>query len=49
MQVDESGTAIPGTIRNVYAIGKSALILIGHIIGFVGGAIFIFRRKDLLN
>lgn len=49
MQVDESGTAIPGTIRNVYAIGRSALILIGHIIGFVGGAIFIFRRKDLLN
>jgi ABC-2 type transport system permease protein len=49
MQVDESGTAIPGTIRNVYAIGKSALILTGHIIGFVGGAIFIFRRKDLLN
>jgi ABC-2 type transport system permease protein len=49
MQVDESGTAIPGTIRNVYAIGKSALILVGHIIGFVGGAIFIFRRKDLLN
>ena len=49
MQVDESGTAIPGTIRNVYAIGKSALSLIGHIIGFVGGAIFIFRRKDLLN
>lgn len=49
MKVDESGTAIPGTIRNVYAIGKSALILAGHIIGFVGGAIFIFRRKDLLN
>ncbi len=49
MKTDESGSAIPGTIRNVAAISKSALILFFHIVGFVTGAIFIFRKKDILN
>jgi len=34
---------------HMHAITKSALILILHVIVFVGGAIFIFRRKDLLS
>ncbi|MFN9112646.1 MAG: ABC transporter permease, partial [Bacteroidota bacterium] len=49
MQTDDTGSAIPGTIRNVTAIGKSALILFFHIVGFVTSAIFIFRKKDILN
>jgi ABC-2 type transport system permease protein len=49
MKTDETGVAIPGTIKNIAAIGKSALILLLHIGGFIGGAIFIFRKKDLLN
>jgi ABC-2 type transport system permease protein len=49
MQIDEAGVAIPGTIRNVAAIGKSAFILFLHIVGFVTSAIFIFRKKDILN
>ena len=49
MKTDESGSAIPGTIRNVAAISKSALILFFHTVGFVASAIFIFRKKDILN
>lgn len=49
MKTDESGVAIPGTIRNLSAIGNSALVLILHIVGFVASAIFIFRKKDILN
>jgi ABC-2 type transport system permease protein len=49
MQTDAAGTAIPGTIRNLPAILKSAGILLFHIIGFVSAAIFIFRKKDVLN
>jgi len=49
MKIDEAGVAIPGTIRNITAIGKSALILFVHIVGFVTAAIMIFRKKDILN
>jgi ABC-2 type transport system permease protein len=49
MQTDDSGVAIPGTIRNLPAILKSAAVLMFHIIGFVSAAILIFRKKDVLN
>jgi ABC-2 type transport system permease protein len=49
MKTDEAGAAIPGTIRNLPAILKSATILLLHIIGFVTSSIWIFRKKDLLN
>jgi ABC-2 type transport system permease protein len=49
MQTDDSGVAIPGTIRNLPAILKSAAVLMLHIIGFVSAAILIFRKKDVLN
>jgi ABC-2 type transport system permease protein len=43
------GSAEIGSIQNLPAILKSAAILVGHIIGFVGAAIIIFRRKDILS
>jgi ABC-2 type transport system permease protein len=44
-----ANSAIPGSIQNLPAILRSAVILIAHIILFVGTAVFIFRRKDVLS
>ncbi len=49
MKVDADGNALPGTIANSKAILKSAGILVLHIVGFVGIAIGIFNRKDILS
>ncbi|AEW03138.1 hypothetical protein A4D02_03825 [Niastella koreensis] len=43
------GSAEIGSIQNLPAILKSAAILVVHIIGFVGAAILIFRKKDILS
>jgi ABC-2 type transport system permease protein len=48
-KIDAGGTALPGTIENLRAIGKSGLILLLYIIGFVSTAIFVFNRKDILS
>lgn len=48
-KVDASGSAIPGTIENLRAIGKSFAVLMLYIGGFVSSAIFIFKRKDILS
>ena len=47
-KVDAGGTAIPGTMENIRAIGKSSLILVLYIIGFVSTAIYVFNKKDIL-
>ena len=47
--MDADGYAIPGTIRNLPAVLRSAGILLLHIIVFTGSAIFIFNRKDVLS
>jgi len=49
MKVDADGVSIPGTIRNLPAVLRSAAILVLHIVLFVGGSIFIFNRKDVLS
>jgi ABC-2 type transport system permease protein len=49
MQTDENGTALPGTIRNLSAIMRSGVVLLLHIVGFVGASILIFRKKDIVN
>lgn len=49
MKVDADGNALPGTIANSKAILKSAGILVLHIVGFVGIAIGVFNRKDILS
>ena len=48
-KVDSGGSSIPGTIENIRAIGKSSLILVLYIIGFVSTAIYAFNKKDILS
>lgn len=48
-KMNEGGSSVPGTIENIRAIGKSALILILYIGGFVSAAIFVFNKKDILS
>lgn len=49
MKLDADGVSIPGTIRNLPAVLRSAAVLLLHIVLFVGGSIFIFNRKDVLS
>ena len=49
MKLDADGFSIPGTIRNLPAVLRSATVLVLHIVLFVGGSIFIFNRKDVLS
>jgi ABC-2 type transport system permease protein len=48
-KIDAGGSSIPGTIENIRAIGKSSLILVAYIFGFVSAAIVIFNKKDILS
>jgi ABC-2 type transport system permease protein len=48
-KVNAGGSAIPGTIENLRAIGKSAMILVLYIVGFVSTAIVVFNKKDILS
>jgi ABC-2 type transport system permease protein len=49
MKVDAEGNSLPGTIRNLPAVLRSGGVLLAHIVLFVGSAIFIFNRKDVLS
>ena len=49
LKVNDANEAIIGSIQNPQRIITSALVLLLHIIGFVGGAIFIFNKKDVLS
>jgi len=49
VQSDADNKTIDGTIQNLPAILRSLGILVVYIIGFVGSAIWIFRRKDILT
>ena len=49
IKASADGSAELGSIQNLPGILKSAFILILHIIGFVGAAIVIFRKKDILS
>jgi ABC-2 type transport system permease protein len=49
IQVNEANEAIVGSIQNPQKIVNSALVLMVHIIGFVGGSIWIFNKKDVLS
>lgn len=49
VQSDDENRTIDGTIQNLPAIMRSLGILITYIAGFVGSAIWIFRRKDILT
>lgn len=45
----EDGQPLKGTIENWPAIRSSLLILIAHIGIFLGAALYIFKRKDILS
>jgi ABC-2 type transport system permease protein len=49
IKASANGSAVLGSIQNLPGIMKSALILVGHIIGFVGATIILFRKKDILS
>ena len=49
VQADADNKTIDGTIQNLPAIGRSLGILVIYIAGFVGTAIWVFRKKDILT
>ena len=49
LKVNDANEAIIGSIQNPQRIITSALVLLLHIVAFVGGAIFIFNKKDVLS
>ncbi len=48
-KVDASGSSIPGSMENLPAVMKSLGILLSYIVLFVGSAILVFKRKDILS
>jgi ABC-2 type transport system permease protein len=49
IKVNDNNEAIVGTIQNPQKIINSALVLVVHIIGFVGASVWVFKRKDVLS
>lgn len=49
IQVNEANEAIVGSIQNPQKIVNSVMVLVIHIIGFVGASIWIFNKKDVLS
>jgi ABC-2 type transport system permease protein len=49
IKVDINNEQIPGSIENLPAVLKSALILFFHIIGFWLASIWVFRKKDIMS
>lgn len=49
IKVNEANEAITGSIQNPQKIIESAIVLVLHIVGFVGAAVVIFKRKDVLS
>lgn len=49
IKVNDSNEAIIGSIQNPQRIINSALVLVVHILGFLGASIWIFKKKDVLS
>lgn len=49
IKVNDANEAIIGSIQNPQKIIESAIVLVLHIVGFVGAAVVIFKRKDVLS
>lgn len=49
IKVNDANEAIVGSIQNPHKIVTSAIVLVLHIVGFVGASIVIFKRKDVLS
>lgn len=48
-KVNDANEAIIGSIQNPDKIIRSALVLVAHIVAFVGAAVLVFRKKDILS
>jgi len=46
---DEDNVPIKGSIENWPAIRSSLYILLAHIVIFMGAAVWVFRKKDILT
>ena len=49
VQIGADNNVIPGSVQGLSSIFRSAIILIAHIVFFVGGGILVFRKKDVLS
>jgi ABC-2 type transport system permease protein len=49
MATNETGAAIRGSVYSVSALVNAALLLVLHIAGFFGIALYSFNRKDILS
>jgi ABC-2 type transport system permease protein len=49
IQVNDNNEAIKGSILNVAKIKTSLIVLSTHIVLFVGTAVYITRKKDILS
>ena len=49
MKIDDTGSAIRGSVYSIPALVRAAGILIGHIGLFFGVALYAFRKKDILS
>jgi len=48
-RIDEGHNGIPGSLENLPAILRSCGILMGYIVLFVGAAMVVFKKKDILS
>jgi ABC-2 type transport system permease protein len=49
VKTDAEGVTIDGSVQNLKAILRSLAILAGYIVLFLGTAVWVFRRKDILS
>jgi hypothetical protein len=49
MKENADGESIPGTIRNLPAVLRSAAILAAHVVLLIGTSIVVFKKKDVLS
>jgi len=49
VKADSEGTTIPGSIENLPAILRSLCVLLIYIAVFFGGAVWVFKKKDILT
>lgn len=49
IKVNEANEAVVGSIQNPQRIVQSALVLLLHIVAFVGASVWVFRKKDVLS
>ncbi len=49
IKVNDANEAIIGSIQNPQRIINSSLVLLAHIVGFVGISVWVFKKKDVLS